>query len=263
MNYGLYLSAAGALSNMFRQDLHANNLANMDTIGFKPDIAMMRQRLPERLESPGTLAASSADPQLMLERLGGGVFGHPTRISMTQGDLMETGRDLDVAMQGDGFLVIGQGGDGGEQDILLTRDGRMTLDAQGRLAHATNGMLVLDINNMPISLNSSAKIRINEVGEITQDDRVVAKLRLTQPRDPSRLRKVGHSLLRLDDNSEGALAPATGRLQQGHLETSVTDPIMTLNAMITATKAVQSNVTMMQYHDQIIGMAINTFGRVT
>lgn len=263
MNYGLYLSASGALSNMFRQDLHANNLANMDTIGFKPDIALMRQRLPERLESPGTLAASSADPQLMLERLGGGVFGHPTRISMTQGDLMETGRDLDVAMQGDGFLVIGQGGDGGEQDILLTRDGRMTLDARGRLAHATNGMPVLDVNNMPISLNSSAKIRINELGEVTQNDRVVAKLRLIQPRDPSRLRKVGHSLLRLNDNSEDALAPATGRLQQGHLETSVTDPIMTLNAMITATKAVQSNATMMQYHDQIIGMAINTFGRVT
>ncbi len=69
--------------------------------------------------------------------------------------------------------------------------------------------------------------------------------------------------MRLDDNSGNAYTPAGGRLQQGHLEMSVTDPIMTLNAMISATKAVQSNATMMQYHDQIIGLTVNTFGRIT
>ncbi|MCH7571682.1 MAG: flagellar hook-basal body protein [Planctomycetes bacterium] len=263
MNYGLYLSASGALANMFRQDLYANNLANMNTIGFKPDIAVMRHRLPERLESPGTFASSSVDPQLMLERLGGGVFGHPTRISMAQGDLMETGRDLDVALQGEGFLVISPDGDPDEQNLRLTRDGRMTLDAEGRLALSTNGMIVLDVNNLPITLDRSAKIHINEVGDVTQNERVIAKLRITQPQDPSRLRKVGHSLLRLDDNSADALTPAGGRLLQGHLETSATDPIMTLNAMISATKAMQSNATMMQYHDQIIGLTVNTFGRIS
>ncbi len=263
MNYGLYLSASGALANLHRQDLHANNLANMDTIGFKTDIAVMRQRLPERLESPGSLASLSADPQLMLEKLGGGVFGNPTRISMAQGNLMETGRDLDVAMQGTGFLVISKDGEGDEQNLLLTRDGRLTLDSQGRLALSTNGMIVLDVNNRPITLNRSEKIHISEIGEVIQNERVIAKLKLSQPRDPSRLRKVGHGLMRLDDNSGNAYTPAGGRLQQGHLEMSVTDPIMTLNAMISATKAVQSNATMMQYHDQIIGLTVNTFGRIT
>ena len=68
MNYGLYLSAAGTLSSMFRQDVIANNLANLNTVGFKPDMVYNRQRLPERLESAapvhpnGSAAASSLIP---------------------------------------------------------------------------------------------------------------------------------------------------------------------------------------------------------
>ncbi|MBT8484767.1 MAG: flagellar biosynthesis protein FlgF, partial [Phycisphaerae bacterium] len=50
MNYGLYLSAGGALSSMYRQDVLANNLANMNTTAFKPDRVTTRERLPERLE---------------------------------------------------------------------------------------------------------------------------------------------------------------------------------------------------------------------
>ena len=67
MNYGLYLSAAGVLNNLQRQDVIANNLANVNTVGFKPDSVLTRHRLPERLESGHLI-----EPREMLERLGAG-----------------------------------------------------------------------------------------------------------------------------------------------------------------------------------------------
>src|SRR5262245_52880288 len=61
MNYGLYLSASGALTSLHRQDVLANNLANINTVGFKPDMVTTRARLAERLESPG----APIDPQFL------------------------------------------------------------------------------------------------------------------------------------------------------------------------------------------------------
>ena len=58
------------------------------------------------------------------------------------------------------------------------------------------------------------------------------------------------------------LRPASGRLIQGHLESSAVDPIMALDALIGTTKAIQANAKMMQYHDHIMGQAVNTLGRV-
>lgn len=253
MNYGLYLSAGGALANMFRQDLYANNLANANTVGFKPDIAQLRQRLPERLES-----GAGVDPRQMLERLGGGIFGHTTRISLAQGDLIKTNNDLDVAIRGEGFFTVGSPDN---QTRYLTRDGRFTLDAEGRLSLATNGMAVLDTEGEPIMLDRSAPVAINRSGDLIQRDRVVASLRLVMPSDTAELRKVGHNLFRTE-NPDSALVDAGGTLLQRHVENSATDPIMSLMDMIGASKAMQANVTLMQYHDQVLGQAINTFGRV-
>ena len=66
-----------------------------------------------------------------------------------------------------------------------------------------------------------------------------------------------------DGLNPGALRPASGRLHQGHVESSAVDPIKALMAMTAAAKAVTANGKMMQFHDQIMGLAVNTLGRVT
>lgn len=257
MNYGLYLSAAGALNSLHRQDVYANNLANADTVGFKPDAAMARQRLPERLETGGLAAV--ADPNVLIERLGGGLLGDPTRVMLGQGDLTATGNDLDVAIRGEGFLVTGDDRGG---PLRLTRDGRLVLDQRGRLVTASGGRAVLDVENRPIVLDRSAGVAINGAGELIQNDRVVARLQLSRPTDPGALHKIGHNLLTVDGAAENGLTAAAGEFVSGHVETSGTDPILTLHDMITASKAVQANAKMMQYHDHVMGMAVNTFGRI-
>lgn len=250
MNYGLYLSATGAISSMHQQDVYANNLANINTVGYKPDIAITRDRLPARLEGP----MLQIDPHLLLEKLGGGHLLEPTRVSLTQGALNMTDNSLDVAIKGEGFFAV----DGG----LLTRDGRFTLDETGTLVMASTGKRVLDVNNQPIRLRAGEPIQIDADGEVSQNGRVVARLQVVEPGDVSALRKVGHNLLRIDSEAGVGLIPARGTVVQGHTEASAVDPIMTMNAMIGASKAVASNATMMQYHDHIMDQAINTFGRV-
>jgi flagellar basal-body rod protein FlgF len=269
MNYGLYISAAGALTNLHRQDVLANNLANLNTIGFKPDDVSMISRLPQRLESSDL----AIDPQFLLENLGGGQFAGPTRTNFRQGEVTETGNDLDLAIQGDGFFVVDSRRSGSPTNgarssdpVRLTRDGRFTINATGELVMIANGMRVLDINDLPIRLNRGARVRVNADGALIQNGVAVARLQVSTVADKAKLVKEGADLFKIGapPASKGFAKrqPAGGMVRQGSIESSAVDPIMALNAMINASKAVQANATMMQYHDNIIGQAVNTLGRV-
>jgi flagellar basal body rod protein FlgG len=257
MNYGMYLAGAGVLTNLYRQDVMANNLANVNTVGFKPDMVLNRARLPERLES-----GADVNPQLLLEQLGGGALVNPTYISQSQGALKATGNPLDVAIDGEGYFVVAGDKNDGAGSFRLTRDGRFTLNSGGELVMAATGRRVLDVNGRAIELDPAAPVEINADGTITQNGAVAAQLQIVAPADPRSLEKAGDNLLRVAGDDRGLLQPATGQIRQGHLEDSAVDPILALNELISATKAAQASAQMMQYHDQIAGQAIGTFGRV-
>jgi flagellar basal-body rod protein FlgF len=257
MNYGLYLSAAGALTSLHRQDVMANNLANVNTVGFKADVVHFRARLAERLESADV--SSLIDPQIMLEHLGGGTFAEPSFINLRQGDLTQTRNDLDVALEGQGFFVVRKSSPDGATDVRLTRDGRFTRNSSGELIMASTGLPVLDVNNHPIRLDGTGPVRIDGDGTVNQNNQPIAQLQMADVSDPALLRKEGSNLLTLNGARRQA---ANAAARQGFVESSGVDPIIAMNKMISASKAVSANITMMQYHDQILGQAVNTFGRV-
>lgn len=268
MNYGLYLSAAGALTNMHRQDVMANNLANVNTVGFKPDEVTFSTRLAERLD-PGALSmmgGEPADPQWMLERLGGGQWIAPSRVDLRQGALTRTGNDLDVAIQGDGFFVIdgSRNGTGGAENLRLSRDGRFTRNSDGELVMAANGHRVLDVDNEPIVLDDQGMITVDARGNISQNGQTVATLGFVNVANAGALKKDGDNLMRVEGRGGRQLqdAPLASAIKQRHVEDSAVDAITALNQMTNASKAVQANITMMQYHDNILGQVINTYGRV-
>ena len=263
MNYGLYISAAGTLTSLHRQDVLANNLANINTVGFKPDAVHTRSRLPERLESVGGLsnaftAHELLDPQALLEQLGGGQCTNPTSICLRQGQIDESSNDLDLAIQGDGFFVV-HNGSRSKDALRFTRDGRFTMNSQGELVMNATGMRVLDVNDQPIKLNRNAKVRIDGDGSVIQNGQTVSMIQVSTVADQSRLSKEGQSLMRF---AGAKRQHATGSLKQNAVEASAVDPILALNSMINASKAVQANATMMQYHDNLLGQVVNTFGRV-
>lgn len=258
MNYGLYLAAGGLLTTLHRQSVTANNLANVNTVAFKPDSVFTRVRLPERLES----GAGGGDPQLMLEKLGGGLFVQPTYTSFTQGALTPSDNPLDAAIEGEGFFVVRHGIGPQLSNLRLTRDGRFARNEAGELVMASSGLPVLDINSQPIVLANDAPVTVQSDGTISQHGDNVAQLQLVKVPDPRRLTKAGDNLYRTDTRMLARLEPAPGRIAQGFVEASAANPITGLTEMMTISRAAEFNMKMIQYADNIIGQAVNTLGRV-
>jgi len=258
MNYGMYLSTGGALTNLFRQDVFANNLANVNTVGFKPDAVYLKQRPAERIESGNSLMT----PQKMLEMLGGGQFILPTQTRHGQGDLVQTEMDLDMAIEGEGFFVVSTGDGAGDDEMRFTRDGRFAINGSNELVMSATGMNVLDTNNQPIRIASGAKINIDETGQVFQNDALLVRIQITMPDNLNSLIKAGDNVFRMSGNPREERQDADAKLRQGYIERSGVDPIMALNEMISATKAVTANTKMIKFHDNLMDQAINRLGKI-
>ena len=259
MNYGLYLSASGALTSMHRLDALTNNLANVNTVGFKPHTPVVRQRDAARQED-GLFRLESNE---LLERLGGGVQLEETRIGFTQGALKQTGNPLDLAINGDGFLMIRGDQSGNEAELLLTRDGRLSLDSSGTLVQTTTGRPVLSLAGEPIRLNRNEDVLIDSSGRVTQGGAQVAQLRLVDVEDRQRLSKRGDGLFGLTSDAIESLRPADGLIKQGEIEGSAVDEMRELIRVQSAAGDARTNLAMIQYHDRLMDRAINRLGRVT
>ncbi|MEM8756436.1 MAG: flagellar hook basal-body protein [Planctomycetota bacterium] len=259
MNYGMYISASGALTSMHRVDALTNNLANVNTVGFKPHTPGVRQRDVARVEDGLPTLPSNE----MLERLGGGVQLVPTRIGFTQGDLRPTGNPLDVAVNGDGFLMMRGDQNGDTAELLLTRDGRLSLDSSGTLVQATTGRPVLSLANQPIRLDRNEQVRIDTDGRISQGDRFVAQLNLVDVPDRQRLTKRGDGLFGMTNDAVESLRPGDGLIKQGEIEGSAVDEIRALMQVQGAAGDARSNLAMINYHDRLMDRAINRLGRVS
>lgn len=257
MNYGLYVSASGVLTGMRRLDVASNNLANVNTPGFKPDVAFSSPRPAERVEDQ----LFSIDSDRLMEAIGGGVLSAPTRTSFRPGPAQETGNALDVAILGEGFFVLegapGSGGDG----VRFTRDGRFTLGERGRIVSAATGLPALGEGDAPIEVDPSRPVSIDPGGFVRQGADIVGRLQVATVADPAGLRKTGENLF-VSDGNAGARRPADAVLRAGFVEGSAVEPIRAMLAVQSASGDVRRNARIMQIHDELMNRAINTFGRI-
>lgn len=259
MNYGLNISGSGVLTSLYRQDVLANNLANLNTVGYKPDVPEIRHRDAVR-EEDGLWHLPSNE---LIEVLGAGVTPGKNRISFAQGAIESTDNPLDLAIQGDGFFVVRTSTSGDSDGIALTRDGRFAVDDRRRLVMATSGLPVLDTANRPIRLPSDAPVSIASDGSVMQEGAQIARISVVDAPDKRGLRKGGGGLFMIDAHFAQALGPASGRVLQGSLEGSGTNEIKAMMDVQGASRAVSANIGIMTYHDRMMERAINTFGRVT
>ncbi|MDR9425134.1 MAG: flagellar basal body rod protein FlgF [Marinobacter sp.] len=145
MDKALYIGMSGAKQNMMAQRAHANNLANVNTTGFKKDFAQARS-MPVFGEHHPTRAYA------MTERPG---------TDLSSGALQETGRKLDVALEGDGWLAVQN--DQGEE--VFTRSGSMQVDVNG-LMRLSSGEMVMG-NGGPVALPPYDNIQIGNDGSVS------------------------------------------------------------------------------------------------
>jgi len=257
MSYGLFLSAAGMQANEYRMNIVANNLANAETTGFKHDLAVFAQRPIESRSRASGLGFVHP----VFDDMSGGVNVRPTHHSFTQGNLENTGRPFDVAIDGEGFFAV-QDGD----QVRYTRDGRMTFNSAGELVLAVDGgrLRVLGEGGVPIVrlADSGEAVQITAGGVVRQGAEIVGRIGLTAFDDLQRLRKAGRNLFEADDALHRRVAGATGQIVPQTLEQSTMDPIAGLATMIEVQRAYEINARSLSVHDQVTGLAVNTVGRV-
>jgi len=262
MNYGLYVSASGVMVNAHRQDVLANNLANVNTAGFKPMFTDIRQRQAEAIEDSSVgFDLSNA----MLDRLGGGVFGNAQRVDFTAGAPVKSDNPLDAALTEDNafFVVQTTNPITGEQGVALTRSGQFMQNNAGELVTLT-GHRVLNDAGEPIVIEA-AKALIDSNGAVQLTDNEgnslgAEKLQIVRA-DLNQLKPSGRNLFEMTggDSRQPIEYPV---LKPKHYESSGTSAIQTMMQIVEATKAATGNAKMIQYHDQMLNASINTFARL-
>lgn len=256
MDYGLNISTSGVLTSLYRMDVLSNNLANMSTTGFKPDLPVTKQRATVRDEDGVTMPSNE-----LLERLGGGVHQGRTRTQFSQGALLATGGELDCALQGPGFFMVRESSDTGGDSLRLTRNGRFTVDGQNRLVSADTGLPVMSVTNDVIRVSPRVPVTINGDGAVQQNGSTVAKLKVFDVPSTDRLTKVGHSMFAAPAEALDSKMPVRAVVKQGNLEQSTVDPLQATMEIANAARAVETNLNVMSYSDRMMDRAINSLGR--
>jgi flagellar basal-body rod protein FlgF len=242
----MYISAEGAAAQAQRLEVIANNLANVDTPGYKQDVPTFQARFAEAIQQGQAQAGDQS-----INDLGGGVKVIDVETDHSSGQLKETGNDLDLAIDGKGFFHIK--GDNGER--YLSRAGAFALDTQGRLVTQNGHRPVLDQSGSEIVLSHELPFAVSSDGFISQAGAIYA-LGLSQPQSLNELLKVGTNLFQPLGNVE-PLTLAERSIRQGYLEMSGANPVRQMMAMIETTRAFEANTRMIQNQDTMLGALIS------
>jgi flagellar basal-body rod protein FlgG len=245
-----------------RIDALANNLANVNSAGFKQILTRVAQ--PDPKQGAGNEASSElrAAEQKRTPASGEGNWAPVARMDLYHavdtrpGPINATGRDTDVAIMGRGFFEIAT--TDGKQ---YTRDGSFSLNAQKQLT--TPGGLLVQGQGGPITLDGN-EFSIASDGNVTVDGKSVGLLKLVDFDDPTRLEHMGDSMLSAPDFLTATPVPAAEVVvAQAHLEGSNVNPIDTLVAMITAQRAFEIQSSVLKTEDEMLNKSVNTLPRVT
>lgn len=231
-------------------DVVANNLANVDTPGFKRSFAVFQERLNEAKEPPRL----EVSRRQILDRVGGGLFVHEVAFDPANGLMQQTGNSLDVALEGDGWFTVAAG-----DDRLFTRAGNFAKSESGLLVMADGAAQVLDDRGRPIRV-PDGQLAIAEDGQVSVDGEVVAKLWIQGSADPKRYQPVGGNRYALVDGA--APGPAAARVHQGFLERSTVSAVQEMVTLIRTSRAYEANQRMITQQDQALGRVVNDVGRV-
>jgi flagellar basal-body rod protein FlgF len=236
----MYISAEGAQAQTRRLEVVANNLANVDTVGFKRELAVFQARYAEAIGRGQATAGAGS-----IHDLGGGVQAAPTKTDFSPGPMKSTKTPTDLAIDGEGFFVVDKGG-----EHYLTRAGNFRLTDRGQLV-TQQGYPVLSESFSPITIDpSGGDWQLGGSGTIRQQGNAQS-LAIVQPQSPGDLSKASENLFRpLADPRP--LPAVDRRVVSGYLEQSGVKPTSEMMEMIEASRAVEANVNMMQTQDQML-----------
>jgi len=274
---GWYTGASGMRAQQWRLDAVANNLANVDTDGYKRDVASFKafpEMLLRRQNDDGVYLHpfGSADAAPIIGRLGTGVELNELYTSFTQGEPKETQSDFDLMLDGRGFFAVAT--PYGER---YTRNGSLVLGKEGFLLTkegypllGENGPISVRANNFQI--DAEGRVWVNAaypddpevmVGrESNQWEEIVLldTIRIVEFELERYLEKQGSSLYRESQTSGPPISMTEERrprVLQGFLESSNVDPVVEMVQMIEVNRAYEANQKVIQTEESMLGTLIN------
>lgn len=254
MMNSLWIAKTGMSAQQTKMDVVSHNLSNVSTTGYKRQNAVFEDLIYQNLRQVG----SQADEQNILPtgmHLGLGVRTVATTRNFTQGTPMESGKDLDVAINGDGFFQV-QMPDG---TTAYTRDGTFSKDANGQLV-TSGGYPLLDGITVPAD---ATKLSISKTGSVSvtvagnPNPQQIGQLNTASFINPAGLEPIGENLYR---ESAASGAPQTGTpgtnnlgtVMQGFLEGSNVNVVEELVQMIQTQRAYEMNSKAISTSDQML-----------
>jgi flagellar basal-body rod protein FlgG len=253
---GLYTSSAGMQVEALRQEAIANNLANLNTAGFRRDLAIMESRKGLKLSRtnvPTGPGAEAGTKRVPIGTVGTGVVVQRMVKDFTQGDLRETENPFDLALQGQGFFTV-QGANG---QAFYSRDGQFTRAVDGTMVDKAGNKLMGQ--GGPLVVNG--KLDVSPEGVVSIDGRPRDRLALVQFDDPERdLAKHGDTLYQ--DMGSAGPKPAPGlRVHQGALEGANVNSVQEMVHMIAAMRQYEANQKAVQSQDETLSRAVNDIAK--
>jgi flagellar basal-body rod protein FlgF len=245
MPYGVYLSASGAHAQSHRMKVLSNNLANVDTAGFKPQETILQSRFAQMIEDGAVPnGVGGADD------IGGGVTIQRAQTQFALGPIQQSGRETDFAISDpSSFFVVKNG-----EEKMLTRAGDFLFNNKGTLVNQ-NGNPVLGSDGAEIRIDSSLPFNVGPEGRIQQAG-TQWELMLAKPKNLGDLSHVGGSLFK--PLAEFDLVPQGERkVVAGMLEHSAVSPTSAMMELIETTRAYEANVRMIQNQDTVMGTLIS------
>ncbi len=240
MLQGLYAAASGMEAQQNQFNAIANDMANIDTPGYQATEVGFQDLL---YSSAGS---ASGSPNIAT---GTGSQSAIVGRSFAQGAIQNTGRSLDVAIQGPGYLQVRRN----DGTIGLTRNGALQVNAQGEITNQDGNPLVPPLN-LPKGTDAD-NIKIETNGQVISGSRTIGKLALVNVPATNQLQPDGDSMFSVTAGS-GATRPATGSsIQQGALEGSNVDVAKDMTTMINAQRSYQMASQAIQYQDQMLQIA--------
>lgn len=256
---GLYTSSSGMQVEALRQETIANNLANLDTAGFKRDLAVLEARenlALMRTNNPVSKAPDALAKRVAIGDLGTGVLLDRIYKRHEQGHLKQTDNPLDLAIEGPGFFAVEDPATG---DRLYTRAGAFTRDAQGRMV-TPDGRVLVGANG-PVQLGAAGQLSVTTDGQVSLDGRPVSRIAVYDiPSPEDVLTPVGDTAYRFDGQGQPA-ASQQAVIHQGMIETSNTNSVREMVGMITALRQYEANQKALSSQDETLGKAVNEIAR--
>lgn len=252
----LKIAATGMSAQQMRVDVISNNLANMSTTGYnarRADFADLHYR---QLARPGTINANDGTVLPTGVQIGLGVRPSSVSVNLQQGSLGATGGDLDVAIEGNGYLevTLPSGASG------YTRDGALKRSADGQIVTADGYSVVPDItipdDARAISINGSGEVYAYFTDQV--EPQLLGQFTLADFSNEKGLEAMGSNLFLETEASGPALVTTPGEnglgtLRQGFLEDSSVDAVKEITDLIQAQRGYELNAKVITAADQMLG----------